>query len=161
MRAHCAQSIKLMSAVSLRRRYRGLHRGIRRMIHWLAPAECLLCRTPHGNTHAICADCMAGLSRNTHSCYRCALPYAEQQIAMRKVLKDTRHLSITPHARSNARRHLPGALCHGCRHAPPRFKTTHATYLMRTGLRDLIHQWKFRNRPHLSTLLALVFSEAT
>ena len=34
-------------------------------------------------------------------------------------------------------------------------------YLMRTGIRDLIHQWKFQNRPHLSTLLASLFVEAT
>ncbi len=116
-----------MSAASLR----GLRRGIGRMIHWLAPAECLLCRAPHGNTRAICADCEAGLSRNTHSCHRCALPQ------------------------------LPDALCRDCKHAPPHFETTHAPYLMRTGIRDLIHQWKFQNRPHLSALLALLFSEAT
>ena len=116
-----------MSAISLSR----LHRGVNRLVHWLAPAECLLCRAPHTNTRAICADCEARLSRNTHSCHRCALP------------------------------HLPSALCRGCRYAPPHFETTHAPYLMRTGIRDLIHQWKFQNRPHLSTLLASLFVEAT
>ena len=116
-----------MSAISLKR----LHRGVSRLVHWLAPAECLLCGAPHGNTRALCGDCAAGLSRNTHSCHRCALP------------------------------RLPGTLCRGCRHAPPHFETTHAPYLMRTGIRDLIHQWKFSNRPHLSTLLASLFVEAT
>lgn len=122
------------------------------MIHWLAPAECLLCRATHGNTRPLCADCEAGLSRNTHACHRCALPCAQREIVM------TPGLEV---ARSNALPHLSGPLCRSCRHAPPHFHKTRAPYLMRTGIRDLIHQWKFQNRPHLSTHLALLFSEAT
>lgn len=140
---------------------RGLHRGISRMMHWLAPAECLLCKTPHDAMHAICADCEAGLSLNTQCCHRCALPYAERDSVITHGLKDARHPSTTTHPRSYTLLHFPDALCGGCRHAPPHFETTRAPYLMRTGIRDLIHQWKFQNRPHLSTLLALLFREAT
>ena len=133
---------------------RGLHRVISRMMHWLAPAECLLCKTPHDAMHAICADCEAGLSRNTQCCHRCALPYAERDSVITHGLKDARHPSTTTHPRSYTLPPLPDALCGCCRHAPPHFETTRAPYLMRTGIRDLIHQWKFQNRPHLSPLLA-------
>ena len=45
-------------------------------------------------------------------------------------------------------------LCPTCIKHPPHFFGAYAPYLMRTGMRDLIHLWKFQNRPQLTGLLA-------
>ena len=117
-----------------------IHRGIVQAIRWLAPASCILCRHLHNRARAICADCEAAFSRNQHACERCALP-----------LQPT-HLRVIDRfapARISAPR-----LCPTCIKYPPTFFGAHAPYLMRTGMRDLIHLWKFQNRPQLTGLLA-------
>ena len=117
-----------------------IHRGIVQAIRWLAPASCILCRHLHNRARAICADCEAAFSRNQHACERCALP-----------LQPT-HLRVIDRfapARISAPR-----LCPTCIKHPPTFFGAHAPYLMRTGMRDLIHLWKFQNRPQLTGLLA-------
>ena len=117
-----------------------IHRGIVQAIRWLAPASCVLCRHLHNRARAICADCEAAFSRNQHACQRCALP--PQSLHSRVIDR------FGP-ARKSAPR-----LCSTCINHPPHFFGTHAPYLMRTGLRDLIHLWKFQNRPQLTGLLA-------
>lgn len=109
-------------------------------IRWLAPASCALCRHLHNRARAICADCEAAFSRNQHACQRCALP-----------LQPTHSRVIGRFAR--ARISAP-RLCSTCINHPPHFCGAHAPYLMRTGMRDLIHLWKFQNRPQLTGLLA-------
>ena len=116
------------------------HRSIVQLIRWLAPASCLLCRRQHNEARAICADCEVGFSRNQHACHRCALP-----------LQPTNAPAINGlgFARSSAR-----TLCPTCIKNPPHFLSATAPYLMRTGMRDLIHLWKFQSRPQMTALLA-------
>lgn len=116
------------------------HRSIVQLIRWLAPASCLLCRRQHNEARAICADCEVGFSRNRHACHRCALP-----------LQPTNAPAINRmgFACGSAR-----GLYTTCIKNPPHFFGAHAPYLMRTGMRDLIHLWKFQNRPQLTGLLA-------
>ena len=109
-------------------------------VKWLIPATCLICRQPHDDARAICADCQNGFSRNRHACRRCALPL---------------QASGSPATcRSELGRISERALCPTCIRHPSVVISAHAPYLMRTGMRDLIHLWKFQNRPHLSPLLA-------
>ena len=116
------------------------HRSIVQLIRWLAPATCLLCRRQHNAARAICAVCEVGFSRNRHACHRCALP-----------LQPTNAPAINRmgFACGSAR-----GLCTTCIKNPPHFFGAHAPYLMRTGMRDLIHLWKFQNQPQLTGLLA-------
>ena len=116
------------------------HRGIAQLIRWLAPANCLHCRCQHNRPRAICVDCEVAFSRNQRACSRCALPL---QPTYSQVVSGS---SIS---RVSVRR-----LCQTCIKDPPHFSGAHAPYLMRTGMRDLIHLWKFQNRPQLTGLLA-------
>ena len=117
-----------------------IHRGIVQLIRWLAPASCLLCRRQHNKARAICADCEAAFSRNQHACQRCALPL--QPLHSRVI------------DRFGPERISAPRLCSTCIKHPPHFFGAHVPYLMRTGMRDLIHLWKFQNRPQLTELLA-------
>jgi len=117
-----------------------IHRGIVQAIRWLAPASCVLCRHLHNRARAICADCEAAFSRNQHACHRCALPLQRTH---------SRVIDRFAPARISAPR-----LCATCIKQPPHFFGAYAPYLMRTGMRDLIHLWKFQNRPQLTGLLA-------
>ena len=117
-----------------------IHRGIVQAIRWLAPAWCLLCRRQHNTACAICADCEAAFSRNRHACHRCALPL------------ETTHSSEVNRlafAQLSAQ-----TLCPTCIRHSPAVVSARAPYLMRTGIRDLIHLWKFQNRPQLSSFVA-------
>lgn len=109
-------------------------------VKWLIPATCVICRRQHNAARAICVDCEHGFSRNRHACYRCALPLQ---------LTDSPAVSRLDFECVSER-----ALCPTCLNQPSEVVGSHAPYLMRTGIRDLIHLWKFQNRPHLSPLLA-------
>ena len=115
-------------------------------IKWLIPATCVICRRQHNAARAICADCEHGFSRNRHACYRCALPLQ---------LIDSPTVS-----RLDFECVAERALCPACLDQPSEVVCSHAPYLMRTGIRDLIHLWKFQNRPHLSPLLADLLVES-
>ena len=117
-----------------------IHRGFVQAIRWLAPASCVLCRHLHNRARAICLDCEAAFSRNQHACHRCALPLQPTH---------SRVIDGFAPARISAPR-----LCPTCIKRPPPYFGAHAPYLMRTGMRDLIHLWKFQNRPQLTGLLA-------
>ena len=112
-----------------------IQRGILRAIRWLAPAWCLLCRRQHNTARAICAHCEAAFSRN-----RCALP-----------LETTHSSEVNRLAFAQL---LAQTLYPACIRHSPAVVGARATYLMRTGIRDLIHLWKFQNRPQLSSLVA-------
>ena len=117
-----------------------IHWGIVQLVRWLAPASCLLCRRQHNKARAICADCEAAFSRNQRACHRCALPLRP---------------SHSPVVRRSDLAYISAQrLCPTCIKHPPHFFDAHAPYLMRTGMRDLIHLWKFQNRPQLTGLLA-------
>ena len=117
-----------------------IHRSTVKLIRWLAPASCLLCRLQHNEARVICADCEAAFSGNQHACHRCALPLQPSNAAA---------INRPGCASSSARR-----LCPTCIKNPPHFFSAYAPYLMCTGMRDLIHLWKFQNRPQLTGLLA-------
>ena len=117
-----------------------VRRRLAQVIRWLAPASCLLCRCQHNKARAICADCEAAFSRNHRACQRCALPL-QTEIGL-GLSQSGSHASAGRY------------LCRHCLRQPPRFVSAHAPYLMRTGIRDLIHLWKFQNRPQLTGLLA-------
>ena len=117
-----------------------IYRDMMQAIRWLAPASCLLCRCQHNRACTICIDCEAAFSRNQHACHRCALPL-EPTHAPVVNRSDLAYLSVQ-------------RLCPPCIKNPPHFFGAHAPYLMRTGMRDLIHLWKFQNRPQLTGLLA-------
>ena len=117
-----------------------VRRRLVQVIRWLAPASCLLCRCQHNRARAICADCEAGFSRNLRACQQCALPFQTQTGSGR--------------SQSGSRASADRYLCRHCLRQPPHFVSAHAPYLMRTGIRDLIHLWKFQNRPQLTGLLA-------
>jgi predicted amidophosphoribosyltransferase len=116
------------------------HRSIVQLIRWLAPASCLLCRRQHNEARVICVDCEAAFSHNQHACQRCALP-----------LQPNNSLAVS---RLDVACRSPRRLCSTCLKNPPHFFSAYAPYLMRTGMRDLIHLWKFQNRPQLTGLLA-------
>ena len=124
-------------------RMNSIETGRRRLVEvlrWLAPASCLLCRCLHNRARAICADCEAGFSRNLRACQQCALPFQTE--------------TGPGLSQSGSRASSDRYLCRDCLRQPPRFVSAHAPYLMRTGIRDLIHLWKFQNRPQLTGLLA-------
>jgi ComF family protein len=120
--------------------WQNIGQALVKTVKWLIPATCLICRQPHDDARAICADCEHGFSRNRQACTRCALPL---QV-----------LDSPANRRSDLGRLSERALCPTCIRHPPVVISAHAPYLMRTGMRDLIHLWKFQNRPHLSPLLA-------
>jgi len=117
-----------------------VRRRLVQVTRWLAPASCLLCRCQHNRARAICADCEAAFSRNHRACQRCALPFQTE--------------TGSGLSRSGSRASADRYLCRDCLRQPPHFASAHAPYLMRTGIRDLIHLWKFQNRPQLTRLLA-------
>ena len=117
-----------------------IHRGIVQLVRWLAPASCLLCRRQHIRPRAICIDCEAAFSRNQRTCHRWALPLQSSHSPVAKGLD----LALT----------ATRGLCPTCIKNPPHFFSAHAPFLMHTGIRDLIHLWKFQNRPQLTGLLA-------
>ena len=120
--------------------WRNIRHVLVQSVKWLVPATCLICRQPHDAARAICADCEHGFSRNQHACHRCALP-----------LQASESPAITqPGSRYVSER----ALCPICIRQPPVVVKAHAPFLMRAGIRDLIHLWKFQNRPQLSPVLA-------
>ncbi len=102
-------------------------------MQWLAPAVCILCQQTHQATGAICDGCDQRLPRNPIACPRCGLP--SSGIA-----------SVTPRNR-----------CKHCHQHRLYFAKTRAPFLMQTGIRDLIHLWKFQHQPQLSPLLAALF----
>jgi len=122
-------------------------------VRWLAPANCLLCKQPHHQAKPLCDACEAGFSPNDVACAQCALPLSEglqtsealMHAASRKYLGLTSEQPLT---------------CRACSHHPPDFDSTYAPFLMRTGIRALIHLWKFQNRPELTRLLAQLFLDA-
>lgn len=117
-----------------------IHRGIVQLVRWLPPASCSLCRRQHIRPRAICIDCEAAFSRNQPACHRCALPMQSSHSPVVKGLD----LALAATRR----------LCPTCIKNPPHFFSAHAPFLMRTGMRDLIHLWKFQNHPQLTGLLA-------
>ena len=104
-----------------------------KIIKWLVPAVCVLCRQTHLATEAICDDCNQRLPRNQAPCPRCALPSA----------------GMTSTTTLNC--------CTRCLQHPLYFSQTRAPFLMQGGIRDLIHLWKFQYQPQLSPLLASLF----
>ena len=121
-------------------RWQNIGHALVQTVKWLIPATCLICRRPHDDARAICAECEHGFSRNRQACQRCALPLQAAD--------------FTAVRRSDIADVSERALCATCIKHPPAVISAHAPYLMRTGIRDLIHLWKFQNRPHLSPLLA-------
>jgi ComF family protein len=51
-------------------------------------------------------------------------------------------------------------ICSTCLNRPPPFDRSVAPFLMQDGFRELLHLWKFNNRPNLSRFLASLFKEA-
>ncbi len=111
------------------------------VVRWALPAQCWLCRATHSGTQFICAACAQDLPRNRNACSRCALPLS------------TQHMSTQTD--------WPPRTCTHCLKNPPPFDRTVAPFLMREGFREILHLWKFHNRPNLSPLLAHLFKEAT
>ena len=112
-----------------------------KVIQWLAPAECLLCRETHHDRGFLCTGCQRSLPRNEHACQRCAKPmrYSNWEIPS------------APH-----RCHCPACHTH-----PTTCTRILAPFLMQGSFRELLHLWKFQNHPHLSPLMAHLFATAT
>ena len=88
----------------------------------------------------ICDTCAVELPRNHNACMRCALPL---------------NTDIGSHRYPWTRR-----ICSTCLNRPPPFDRSVAPFLMQDGFRELLHLWKFNNRPNLSRFLANLFKEA-
>ena len=143
-------------------------------IRWLLPGNCLLCQQPHARARPICLACEAGFSLNNMSCTRCALPLSEKPETARRPARahfthtyrasprkiDSLGAEAAASARSAALTPEPLSSCPACLRHQPDFDSTIAPFLMRTGIRALIHLWKFQNRPQLSLLLAELFLDA-
>ena len=143
-------------------------------IRWLLPGNCLLCRQPHARAQPICVACEASLSLNNVTCIRCALPLGDKpdtprrparahlthpdQLSLQKI--DSPGTVAVASTRSGALTPEPLFSCPACSRRPPDFDSTVAPFLMRTGIRALIHLWKFQNRPQLTRLLAELFLHA-
>ena len=143
-------------------------------IRWLLPGNCVLCQQPHARAKPICIACEAGFSVNDVSCTRCALPLHDKpdtarrptrahltqpdQLSLQKI--DSLGTSAFASVRSVAITPGPLYSCPACSRRPPDFDSTIAPFLMRTGIRALIHLWKFQNRPQLTRLLAELFLDA-
>ena len=120
---------------------RGVLASARKLAQWLSPPCCLLCKEPHHRQQAICIACEKALPRNISACGQCGLP---------TVAGITSILATAPFCEC----------CVTCQRRPPPFQKTLAPFLMRTGIRDLIHLWKFQGQPHLTPLLAELFASA-
>ena len=120
---------------------RGLLASARKLAQWLSPPCCLLCKERHHRQQAICISCEKALPRNISACRQCGLPLVA---------------GITPSPAKAPRCEC----CVNCQRRPPPFQKTLAPFLMHTGMRDLIHLWKFQSQPHLTPLLAELFASA-
>ena len=112
-----------------------------KIIQWLAPAECLLCRETHNDRDFLCADCQRTLPRNEHACQRCATPISHSKLQI-------------PGAPRRSR-------CPACHMRPTNCGRILAPFLMQGTFRELLHLWKFQNHPQLSTLMACLFATNT
>ena len=120
---------------------RGLLASARKLAQWLSPPCCLLCKERHHRQQAICISCEKALPRNISACRQCGLPLVA---------------GITPSPAKAPRFEC----CVNCQRHPPPFQKTLAPFLMHTGMRDLIHLWKFQGQSHLTSLLAVLFTSA-
>lgn len=143
-------------------------------VRWLLPGNCVLCQQPHTKAKPICTTCQAGFSLNDVSCTYCALPLKDR-FESASVLahphithpgslapqeNDSLNTAAVVGERSLVAATKPLLSCRACSHHPPDFDSTYAPFLMRTGIRALIHLWKFQNRPQLTRLLAQLFLDA-
>ena len=134
-----------------------------RLVQSLSPPYCILCQQTHNRPRPMCLTCQEALPRNQSACRRCASPLPQNSARCD-------HGSSTPSAWGNMSRLMEGTTawlpssgsptCHHCRHTSPTFEETQAPYLMRGGIKELIHMWKFQHRPHLTPLLASLFVES-
>ena len=115
------------------------------MTGWLLPAQCWLCRAAHRHTQFVCAKCIATLPRNVEACSHCAAPISTS-------------LNAPP---QGSRRNCLPRYCASCLKQSPHIERTVAPFLMRDSFRELLHAWKFNNRPQLSPFLAGLFRDAT
>ena len=115
------------------------------MTGWLLPAQCWLCQAAHRHTQFVCAKCIATLPRNVEACSRCAAPISTS-------------LNAPP---QGSRRDCLPRYCASCLKQSPHIERTVAPFLMRDGFRELLHAWKFNNRPQLTPFLAGLFRDAT
>lgn len=142
---------------------RTLTQQILRLIQLLSPPYCILCQQTHTAPRPICFACEGALPRNHSACRRCASPLPQ-------TLGRCNRSKSTQSAAGDIPRLVEGttalfqssvsATCSRCRHIPPTFKETQAPYLMRGGIKELIHLWKFHQHPHLTPLLASLFFES-
>jgi len=143
-------------------------------VRWLLPGNCELCQQPHARAKPICTTCQAGFSLNDVSCKYCALPLKDRFESARVLARprfthlgslspqenDSLNTAAVTGERTLAAMTKPLLSCRACSLHPPDFDSTSAPFLMRTGIRSLIHLWKFQNRPQLTRLLAQLFIDA-
>lgn len=90
------------------------------------PVICTLCRHYHDKKQAVCDDCLSLFLPLTTGCKCCALPLIDDTFA----------------------------LCGHCISEPPAFDEIVAVYHLEEPLRTLLHQFKYHQGLHLTTLLA-------
>jgi ComF family protein len=115
--------------------------GTSKLVRWLSPPCCLICKEVHGGQRAICLLCEMKLPQNTLSCRQCGLP-------------------LSTKIRRPSTQGPPSERCIACYRHPPHFSQTLAPFLMQTGMRELIQLWKFRGQSQLTPLLAALFELA-
>ena len=95
------------------------------LIDRVVDTRCALCHAPG---HAICADCLTALPRNTRPCAHCALPLPESAPTQ--------------------------TLCADCQAHPPAFDHVMAPLLYENPVDGLVAQFKYRQHLHLGRVLA-------
>ena len=106
-----------------------------RVIDYLYPPSCHLCRAPLDRGRYLCPDCQGELPRVTPPfCQQCGLPYDGN---------------------------LGGEFtCPNCRERKFSFDFARAALLARDGARELVHAFKYQRRIHLHRDLAALTAEA-
>ena len=120
------------------RRRRSVRELFPKVIQWLAPAECLLCRETHNNRGFLCAVCQGTLPRNEHACRHCATPMSHSKLQIPGAPRRSRYPA--------------------CHMRPTNCGRILAPFLMQGTFRELLHLWKFQNHPQLSPLMARLFA---
>jgi len=103
-----------------------LYNYLSQVINWLLPSHCIQCKAHHhSNTTVICDECYLQLPFQSHNCQQCGQRYS----------------SKSDH-------------CGRCLSSPPSFDRCFCPFEYKSGIKELICQIKYREKPNLAKTAA-------
>jgi len=118
-----------------------IHQLIRKSIHCVYPARCLICQQLAQESHDICNSCYQRLPWNKNSCRQCALPLAYAP-------------SVT-----NEEGCVSKVLCGRCQKKTPFFDSTYSLFRYGGDIVQMIQRLKFQQNLVYSRLLGEMLAD--